>query len=73
MPYHAQPRLDGTYPPVTLYLALSIDAGEVRTLRATTCPSLSTEILSREEYSHLTPAEALDVIAASVDLLGGEL
>lgn len=72
MPYHAQPRLDGTMPPLVLTISATIDAGSIGRLRLTVAPPLSLDRLSDETYSNLAPAEALDVIAASLDLAGAD-
>lgn len=72
MPYYAQPRLDGSMEPVALFVSVTVDAGAVERLSIVTTRPLSLERLSEELYSNLTPAEALDVIAATLDLAGGD-
>ena len=71
MPYYAQARLDGTYEPVVVFASVTIDAGQAKRLRVCVGPPRQVESYSEEVYSNLTIAEALDVIAATLDLAGG--
>lgn len=72
MPYHAQPRLDGTVEPLRVFVSLWLDAGAVERLSIVLTRPLDLERLSEERYSNLTGPEALDVLAATLDLAGAD-